>query len=292
MGDAWKTCFHQSIYTMLSSQAVGIFTVLAISGSVALLALGKHKLFPLKNYAFEWTDDENQDTAKGLSSSIRVLTSLPGNRSASSSERESSDDVDCCDTYYITAEDQNWQSREWHGGRGAGAGDLERNCCPVTSDFSAPTLPQFVSRPVACCPSLVTNSRFTKYSPGAGEKERPVAKKVRFSADVIEPSGNSQEYRRRMKAVLTRKTVDAATKSKSSQPQQQHAETESSDTDRFPERKEGNQHVHYHNSCRNPSQKELMNQNSSAPALPPNRMALYTSLQQQHRLQKVCLYYC
>eukprot|EP00249_Psilotum_nudum_P017835 c26514_g1_i2 orf=840-1592(+) len=169
MGDAWKTCFHQSIYTMLSSQAVGIFTVLAISGSVALLALGKHKLFPLKNYAFEWTDDENQDTAKGLSSSIRVLTSLPGNRSASSSERESSDDVDCCDTYYITAEDQNWQSREWHGGRGAGAGDLERNCCPVTSDFSAPTLPQFVSRPVACCPSLVTNSRFTKYSPGAGK---------------------------------------------------------------------------------------------------------------------------
>lgn len=150
MADILKACaLHESSSSSssrsssntikLGTQVVGFLSVLVISGSVALLSLGKGKLW---HYVFESTEGE----------------SGPNSSSCMESSRKSS------------------------------AGVVSERI-----DSEKPIL-------------------FTKgnYATRAGEASKPKRlKKVRFAPDVIEPSGNGQEYRLRCRAAPMKHSVDS-----------------------------------------------------------------------------------
>lgn len=183
---------------MLSSQGIGLITVIAVSGcSVMLLVLGRQKLLELKKDCSCLQDKVNQEGGLGSHSCEHQEQRAEGG--ASISWRMNSGKIDYA------------------------------NLCSKGLWKSTPTANLDVSR--------------------SDKKRNLVKKKVRFSDDVVEPSGDNVAYRRRHALALS-----------SGQPRSQEPHKTGCQ----------NKRINYSKSDAN-QRRVLAN-------IPPNRMALYVGI--------------
>lgn len=192
------TLWFWEMTVMLSSQGIGLITVIAVSGcSVMLMVLGRQKLLELKKDCSCLQDKVNQEGALG-SHSCEHHQEQHAEVGASISWRMNSGKMDYA------------------------------NLCSKVLWKSAPT--------------AVNGSRSDK-------KRNLVKKKVRFSEDVVEPSGDNVAYRRRHALAFT------ARQPRSQEPHKTGCQ---------------NKRINYSKSDAN-QRRVLAN-------IPPNRMALYVGI--------------
>ncbi|KAH9292211.1 hypothetical protein KI387_042603 [Taxus chinensis] len=138
---------------MMSSQGIGLITVIAVSGcSVVLLMLGRQKLVELRKDYSKAEQEREGGLGLSLSSQSFNTYSLVGHPLLSSTKHGTS---------------ISWRINLDIPGASRGSEDFSRK----TPNSAMETCSQ--------------------------DKKRNVVKKVRFCEDVVEPSGNSAEYRRR-----------------------------------------------------------------------------------------------
>jgi len=149
---------------MLSSQGIGLITVMAVSGcSVMLLVLGRQKFLELKKDSGVNHKEEHEGGLGSLCSESLNSFSV----------------VDHC-----ISSTRNWSSISWK----------------INWEFSealaSETAPEDLSLSV-CSERSFSSQKIFKSQQSQDNKRRNPVKKVRFSEDVVEPSGDNAEYRRR-----------------------------------------------------------------------------------------------
>eukprot|EP01018_Ginkgo_biloba_P025005 Gb_27825 [translate_table: standard] len=213
---------------MLSSQGgIGLITVIAVSGSVMLLALGRQKLLLLKRNLQD--SCQSQEDASTFISKPWCRRLLP--------------------TYASRRDERKKVTAISVGKPFAFAGQIS-----VTSPVSSAAAPK------PC-----------------------VKKKVRFSEDVVEPSGNSKEYRRRQRLAM-RAGPRAQAKTENCSPNVPQAQPKRSNSSSYSAL----------GLSGGPSEASKKLQYLAKPTIPPNRMALYSGIgigMAQYRSRSSRLYY-
>eukprot|EP01018_Ginkgo_biloba_P025006 Gb_27814 [translate_table: standard] len=213
---------------MLSSQGeIGLITVIAVSGSVMLLALGRQKLLLLKKNL--------QDSCQSQEDALTFIF-------------------------------KPWCRR------------LLPTCASRRDERKKVTAIS-VGKPFAFAEQISVT-----YPVSSAAAPKPfVRKKVRFSEDVVEPSGNSKEYRRRQRLAI-RAGPRAQAKTENCSPNVPQAQPKRSDSSSSSAlgRPGG------------PSDVSRKFQYLAKPTIPPNRMALYNGISigmAQNRSRRSYLYY-
>ncbi|GLJ54434.1 hypothetical protein SUGI_1169100 [Cryptomeria japonica] len=238
---------------MLSSQGIGLITVMAVSGcSVMLLVLGRQKFLELRK------DSAGNHKEGGLGSLC-------------SESLNSFSVVEHC-----ISSTKNWSSISWKINW-----DLSEALGSVRCCETAPSSPSKDLSLSACSERsfALPSTQLVKGQRSQDNKRRNRVKKVRFSEDVVEPSGDNAEYRRRHALASASRPGHVR-----SQKPQNGENVSSKRVDPLTHNSEGS------GRKRSPvNNQECRMQTLAKPHMPPNRMALYNGIFHD-RSQRALLY--
>eukprot|EP01018_Ginkgo_biloba_P012834 Gb_32219 [translate_table: standard] len=250
---------------MLSSQGIGLITVIAVSGcSVMLLVLGRQKLLELKK-------DSAQDSCQGKNEEGDDGSPWP-----SCSEE---------DAFSRRKKRQAGESISWR----INSGPCPKDCNIADSSMDSENISGQFQMP--------NSSRIldvSKTSQTSSAKKCKLVKKVRFSEDVVEPSSNNVEYRRRHTLAIRSGRMKTQGKAETTSTQTLNSRRINPINYSYTVSSEGDDAAGPCIATMDASTKNLVKedckmQTLAKPNIPPNRMVLYNGIS-RYKSQRAILH--